>query len=273
MAFDDIERLLRSCLAGRITSIQLVEHGLVNDTYKVSCDGRWYALRRTPRVIGHADIAWEERVLLAAGAAGLAPLPIYSDGSKGILLSHWLPGEMLVGGQIVEPYYIDAVAKLVRRIQTLRVAPPLRRMSIAAWIEFYRSSLGDPCCQSASLQDSHIRADELLRHCGSQLQIDPVLCHSDLHLGNLVEGATLVAIDWEYAHFSHGWWDLAGWCVNNKFEDAQQSALLSSFLGRVAEPTERVLFRDLQWLYDYVCLLWREFTLRKDGRMAPDPAN
>ena len=41
--------------------------------------------------------------------------------------------------------------------------------------------------------------------------LDPVVCHSDLHTLNLIDcGDSLVLLDWEYAHASDPLWDLAG---------------------------------------------------------------
>jgi thiamine kinase-like enzyme len=91
--------------------------------------------------------------------------------------------------------------------------------------------------------------------------VAPVLCHSDLHRFNVLVGSRIFLLDWEYAHVSDGFWDLAGWIANNDWPTADADRLLARYLGRSAEPGECARLRVLEWLYDYVCLLWSELHL------------
>lgn len=99
----------------------------------------------------------------------------------------------------------------------------------------------------------------------------PVLCHSDLHRHNLIvmdpgAGAAALLLDWEYAHVSDPYWDVAGWAANNDLAQAQASALLSSYLGRTAHADECARLSLFMWLYDYVCLLWSDlYVARRPG--------
>jgi thiamine kinase-like enzyme len=90
-----------------------------------------------------------------------------------------------------------------------------------------------------------------------------VLCHSDLHPQNIIEGDRgLVLLDWEYAHVAEPWWDLAGWICNNDLETHFGQLLFTSYLGRQATASEAARLKVLVWLYDYVCLLWSELYAR-----------
>ncbi|MDP9013616.1 MAG: phosphotransferase, partial [Pseudomonadota bacterium] len=93
----------------------------------------------------------------------------------------------------------------------------------------------------------------------------PVLCHSDLHRHNVIvrdgaAGAPVLLLDWEYAHVSDPFWDLAGWIANNELTE-QAPALLSSYLRRTANAAESARLSLFVWLYDYVCLLWSDLYL------------
>jgi thiamine kinase-like enzyme len=85
----------------------------------------------------------------------------------------------------------------------------------------------------------------------------PVVCHSDLHLQNLIErDGSLILLDWEYAHVADPLWDVAGWSANNDFDAEAQREFLGAYLGQAPDAGETARFRQLYWLYDYVCLLW-----------------
>jgi thiamine kinase-like enzyme len=88
-----------------------------------------------------------------------------------------------------------------------------------------------------------------------------VLCHSDLHRLNLAAGERLVLLDWEYAHVSDPFWDLAAWIANNDGTASFAADVLAGYLERPAGEHESERLRLLTWLYDYVCLLWSELYL------------
>jgi thiamine kinase-like enzyme len=89
------------------------------------------------------------------------------------------------------------------------------------------------------------------------------LCHSDLHRFNVVGGARPVLLDWEYAHVTDPFWDLAGWIANNDWEDRCAMKLLRGYLKRAPLPQETARLELLVWLYDYVCLQWSELQARQ----------
>jgi thiamine kinase-like enzyme len=83
------------------------------------------------------------------------------------------------------------------------------------------------------------------------------VCHSDLHVLNLVDhDSSTLLLDWEYAHVTDPFWDLAGWSANNDFEGESTHDLLASYTLRTPAPQEYRRLELLKWLYDYVCLLW-----------------
>jgi thiamine kinase-like enzyme len=98
--------------------------------------------------------------------------------------------------------------------------------------------------------------------------VPSVLCHSDLHAANLVAGeGGLKLLDWEYAHLSEAFWDLAGWSCNNDLAEEARRLLLLSYLGRTPRDEETERLEHLAWLYDYVCVLWSElFAARGEAR-------
>jgi thiamine kinase-like enzyme len=244
--------------------------GLINETYRVVRGGERFALRvaaANPHHLG-VDREWEGRVLGAAVAAGLAPAIVYSDPQHGILLTRWIEGVPWSPSDVRRAPGIDRIAGLVRRIQALRVPAPARLMSPPRWIDYYSGAAPHAPTVLRQAAAAHLAALAALPGA------DPVVCHSDLHVQNLIDrGDSLVLLDWEYAHASDPLWDLAGWSANNDFEPEMRHELLAKYAGRPPTRNESLRFERLGWLYDYVCLLWSELYLNLRRDAGPDPAS
>ena len=103
--------------------------------------------------------------------------------------------------------------------------------------------------------------------------VEPVVCHSDLHTLNIIDGGdSLMLLDWEYAHVADPLWDFAGWSANNDLEDELRGELLASYAGRPPTRNEYLRLRLLSWLYDYICLLWSDLYLNLHRDRRPDVA-
>jgi thiamine kinase-like enzyme len=73
-------------------------------------------------------------------------------------------------------------------------------------------------------------------------------------------------LDWEYAHVSDGFWDLAGWVSNNDWGPGEAEQLLAGYLQRPVGRADLERLAAWAWLYDYVCLLWSElYLIRRPG--------
>lgn len=267
---DELERLAARCVPGEgRPDIKRVSQGLINETYRVLRDGEHFALRvaaANPYHLG-VDRSWEARVIENAGAADLAPAVVHCDPQHGILLTRWTEGRSWNPPDARCAAGIDRIAELMRRIHALAVPAPPRIMSPARWIEFYSGAAphaATPLRQAAGAQLAALAALP---------GADPVLCHSDLHIQNLIDrGDSLVLLDWEYAHAADPFWDLAGWSANNDYPPDLQRELLAIYTGRPPTRTECSRLKRLSWLYDYVCLLWSELYLNPQRDAGPDTA-
>jgi thiamine kinase len=262
---------------GRV-EIERLGAGLVNETYRVMRDGSAHAMRLalSNRDDLGLDREWEARVLEGAVAADLAPAAEYCDPPRGILISRWVDGRPWAAADTRRPSNISRMADLMRRIHSLPIPAPARFMSPAKWIDHYcaaalrserrdagaSAAAGDPAASSepaASRDAASLRAAATQRLAGLAALpgAGPALCHSDLHTLNLIDrGGSLILLDWEYAHVSEAFWDLAGWAANNDFEEPLRHDLLAGYLGRRPTGEEFLRLQLLGWLYDYVCLWW-----------------
>jgi thiamine kinase-like enzyme len=136
-------------------------------------------------------------------------------------------------------------------------------MSPADWVAYYSSRTAASHAPSAFEDYAACRLARLRE----LPQTPAALCHSDLHLANVVATRRdLVLLDWEYAHVSDRFWDLAGWACNTDMAPEARRAFLCAYLGRDPSPEEIERLVVMAWLYDYVCLLWSEVYLRSRGR-------
>jgi thiamine kinase-like enzyme len=277
----DPEAIARSYVPGEgAVSIERTGWGLVNETYRVERMGQRYSLRiALPAAVDLGlDRAWECRVLERATAAGIAPPIERCEPHEGVLVARWADGRFWTPDEVQEAANVQAIALLARRIHGLALPAAPRRMRPEDWAGYYRRALDEVlgCGQSDAVGGSGWSGDRVIEKrriaCSAALAALPkapdVLCHSDLHAANLVVGeGGLKLLDWEYAHLSEAFWDLAGWSCNNDLADPTRHLLLSSYLGRSPRSEEIERLEHLGWLYDYVCVLWsRLFAAR--GRAA-----
>jgi thiamine kinase len=247
--------------SGRLT-IQPAVSGLVNESCRVDRDGKTYSLRFAS---GNADLGldrdWECRVLRAAAAAGLAPDIESCRPAEGILVARWVDGRAWQPEETRRAANIDAIAELLRRVHALPIPQPPRVMGPGSWIRHYSQALERRAIAlSRPVADLEREARARLTMLADLPPAVAVLCHSDVHLQNAVvtEPGEVVLLDWEYAHVSDGFWDLAGWIANNDWDEEPAARLLRHYLGRDVVEHEGERLRLLAWLYNYVCLLWSE---------------
>jgi thiamine kinase-like enzyme len=267
--------------------IERLASGLVNESFRVTRGGRSYSLRLpAENAVGLGlDHEWECRVLECAGAAGMAPRVEHCDPLLGTLVMHWVPGTSWTRDVALQPANIERVAGLARQVHTLDLAAPVRGLGPADWIARYSEALAGPSAGAKLRADGAWTQDRLaglgrtatshLAAFGALPQAAPALCHSDLHLGNLLQAECgLILLDWEYAHASDPFWDLAGWACNTDMGENSRALLLRAYLGRTPVPAESHRLHILAWLYDYVCVLWSLVYLaeRSGGESAPSVA-
>jgi thiamine kinase len=264
----DLEAIARAYVPGQgPVSMERLSAGLVNETYRVTRAGVRYALR-VPAADAEdlgVDRAWECRVLGYAAAAGVAPRVLRCEPSEGVLVARWIDGSTFTSEQAPDPGNIRAVALLARRVHGLPIPEAPRRMTPASWVGHYRQALARraPGGRSCGLEPE---LSARLAALAALPGVPVVLCHSDLHAANLVVAAAgLVLLDWEYAHVSEPFWDLAGWSCNNDLGAAERRLLLSSYVGRAPSDQEQVRLGHLAWLFDYVCLLWSKLFAARAG--------
>jgi thiamine kinase len=270
----DIERLCEEVVPGTgAIEIFPLAKGLISETYRLVRDDIAYTLKAAAAYAAEfaLDMAWEARLLERAGssslAPALAPALVYCDLERAFMVSRWVEGRSWSPDEVKGEANIVKMAALLRRVHALPIPLPARLMNPLSWVQVYGAALSR---RGRGVPDPALRvAAESRLNEFNQLPAAPgVVCHSDLHSMNLLSrDESLVLLDWEYAHISDPFWDLAGWAANNDFEPHAQGELLTQYLGRAPSPSDWRRLRLLMWLYDYVCLLWSQLysSVRRGG--------
>jgi aminoglycoside phosphotransferase (APT) family kinase protein len=278
MQSPDVLKVAATLVPGRgEPEIRKIEAGAVNATYRVVRDGLAYALRTRVGAAPApgADPVWECRVAQWAAAAQFAPMLVHCDPAQGVQITRWVDGRAPAAPHLRGPAGIAQVAALIARIHAEPAPVPARSADAAAWIAHYRQLLDgyrvDGLLSSAGAASSGPTPAELALAAGKKLaaleqlpKAAPVLCHGDLHTGNLIETERgLTVVDWEYAHVSDPLWDLAGWSSANDFDGGLRRTLLECYCGRTPTQDEQARLRLLAWLFDCMCVLWSKVYLAR----------
>jgi thiamine kinase len=264
----ELEALMAEVLPGTgAVTLQPLRAGLVNRTFRVGRGGACYALRVDAPDAAELgfDRRFETRILATAAAAGLAPPTVYADAERGLWVTRWVDGRTWAAADAAQPQAMHRIVALMRSVHALPIPAPARCMSAWDWVNYYQAA-----------RPAHADLQARAAHCWQRLPafgIEPALCHSDLHVLNLIDqGTALLLLDWEYAHVADPLWDLAGWSANNDYPQALRAALLGLYLARAPRAEESLRLELLTWLYDYVCLLWSGVYLSRgaagDGAIA-----
>jgi len=200
-----------------------------------------------------------QRLQRLAADAGLAPALHYVDPHSGLFVSQWLGEDNWGARDLSIPQLAQALGTLAARLHGVSIAPlpqALLRLDVGLRLQHYLSRI---CRRDPRITSCYHQA----RHCLAQLPAVPwVLCHHDLHPGNLLGDAPWL-VDWEYAALGDPAFELALCWVTNDLDGAAGAQLLAAYQaagGQVAAervalllPVARLLV--LLWAQ----LLWERF--------------
>jgi thiamine kinase len=240
---------------GAIRSIESIKHGLTNRSWLVSTDDDRFVVRISDASTQELQIDRnsEAAVLQLVSRAGIGPEILRCDPAHGILVTRYL-GANWSERDAQSGDNIDRLAVLLRRLHALDVPSSVRVVDLAAAVQGYLHTLAERGVRSGLTSPS-------LRECAdktaTQLRKDstPCLCHNDVHHLNVVDGASLRLIDWEYAGVGEPLFDLASVCVYHRYGRSQRERLLSAY----AASSAAVSWQRLElacWLFDYIRDLW-----------------
>lgn len=234
-------------------ALQKLAASSTNDNYYVHTQRGHYLVRHYRPDVAGVCRQQELRCQHAAAAVGVAPAPLCLNNHQRILISDFITHARHFSWELHRGELAQLVEKLAR-LHRLRVQTPVLDPSV--YLQQLRQknpqdwqSLDQQCwllLQSA--------AAELL-----QLPLDQVLCHMDLHSGNiLLQHQQLWLIDYEYCQQADSCFDLAALIINLELNAAEQQQLLALYV-QCRPHAAPALLQRLQLcklLYCGFCWLW-----------------
>lgn len=245
--------------AGAIRSIERIKHGLTNRSWLVTADADRFVVRISNRSAADLQIDRnsEAAVLQLVARAGIGPEVLRCDPERGVLVTRYL-GATWNERDAQLPENVDRLATLLRRLHSLDAPVGVRAVDLASTVHGYLRTLEERGVRSGlTLPTLRECADET----ATQLRkgSTPSLCHNDVHHLNIVDGASLRLIDWEYAGVGEPLFDLASLCVYHRYRRSQRERLIAAY----AASSEAVSWQRLElacWLFDYIRDLWLAVT-------------
>lgn len=157
-----------------------------------------------------------------AWRAGVAPEPVYVCPDVGLLISRWV-----VAGTLGVPPSTEQIVRLGEAMARLhRFSASGRELDLTSHLQGYYRLLGE--CQQKQLANCHRRQLAAVARWDDGQR---VLCHHDLHGGNILWGldGSVCFCDWEYAAMGLPWFDLAMAAESLQLDNVQQIRLLDSY--------------------------------------------
>ncbi len=230
--------------------VRALSHGESNQSYYVKTAQAEYVLRCYP-----ADSAvcrqQELRCQHAAAAKALAPAPLCLNNHYQVLLSDYIPG-----AQVFDYKQHGETLLLASLVQFHQLPVQTPQLDCAVYLHQLQAALPATCKADPVLLGA-------LQHCATQFQqlpADIVLCHLDLHAGNLLLAKhKLWLLDFEYSQQADSSLDLAAVCLHFDLTLAQQQALLMNYRLQRQLDTALLSEHKLQLakvLYCGFCWLW-----------------
>lgn len=235
-------------------ALQKLATSSTNDNFYIHTQRGHYLLRHYAPFVEGVCRQQELRCQHAAAAVGVAPAPLCLNNHQRMLVSEFLTRSRHFDWQLHHGELMQLVEKLVRLHRLTVQTPELQPLA-------YLQQLYDAVpVDSRHLLDPQIFA-LLLQTAGdfTDLPTDIVLCHMDLHSGNiLLQQQRIWLIDFEYCQRADSSFDLAALSLNLQMNSAEEMAMLEFYLQYRPQATlgltERL--RLAKRLYSGFCWLW-----------------
>lgn len=245
-------------------ALQKLAASSTNDNYYIHTQRGHYLLRHYAPFVTGVCRQQELRCQHAAAAVGVAPAPLCLNNHQRILITEFLTHSRHFSWELHAGYLNQLVAQLVAMHQ-LNVQTPV--LDAQQYLPRLRESIVNVSWESTdeALYQALTKAASQF----SQLPQDMVLCHMDLHSGNiLVQQAKLWLIDFEYCQKADSCFDLAALIINLELNQAEEQHLLAAYNKKRPSSALQLAARLslAKQLYVGFCWLWYLSLPISDGK-------
>ena len=231
-------------------TVRALSQGDSNQSYYVHTAQGDYVLRCYPE---HSAVCRQQelRCQHAAAAKGLAPAPLCLNNHFQVLLTDY------VADGCQYPYATLGVLPLLEKLvpfHQLAVQAPL--LDCTGYLQQQWQAVVASDAEHALYRRALNSAAALERQ-----PVDEVLCHLDLHCGNILWAANRTwLLDFEYSQRADSSLDLAALCIHFNLDPTQQNQLLQQY-AKLRQRSELVAqlqlkLTDAKIVYAAFCWLW-----------------
>ncbi len=244
--------------------------GRTNSSFRVQVDGETFVLRLNAAngaALG-LDYEREYEILRHVGRAGVGPEPVYVSQDAGVLVMRYIDGEPMSVESVRKP---DNIRRIVRTLKKVHALPPPRyRLDLEEVVHRYCETVqesGLPFAQHLVALRPRIFARVREWANGTE---ETCLCHNDLFHSNMIDGAGISFIDWEYASVGDPMFELAALTQYHQFTGHHSEYLLEQYFNDASNVLRRRL-RHTQAVFDLICILWvLAFRASAGGNVLPE---
>jgi thiamine kinase-like enzyme len=223
-----------------------LEGGITNRNYRIRLGERDYVVRLPGKDTELLGISREAERIANEQAARLGIAPDVAAGDEECLVTAYLECEPVDAGRLRA-----APERVGRALRAFHDSGAL--LPVTFWVPDLLESYAEIVARrGGSLPDSYAPTQTLAGRIGQALPLsEPVPCHDDLLVANLVTvGTEVMIVDWEYAGMGHRMFDLGNLAVNNEFDEAAEERLLTAYFGEQPDAARRAALALMRLMSD-----------------------
>ncbi len=235
-------------------SITPLANGEFNFNFLVETRRGSYVVRRYPEQVSGVCRQQELRCQHAAAVAGIAPAPLCLNNHQQVLISEFIhAGQPFVCNDQRLPLLANTLACLHQLPVQTAILQPVR----------YLQQLANHASTGMTVADNSLLASiVMLAERYQAMAQDPVLCHLDLHAGNVLWADEKIwLLDFEFAQRADSFLDLAATAMYFQLSVAAEHMLLTTYLqqrmGQSARlPPIKTKLQLAKIVFSAFCWLW-----------------
>jgi aminoglycoside phosphotransferase (APT) family kinase protein len=224
-----VDELAARLWPGRVTSIDVLAHGITNSNYVVDLGDERVVVRVPGANTQLLGIDRTNEVVAGglAAAAGVGPEVLLTDEGTGCIVFRFIDGRPVPAAELCEEPMLGDFVRTLHVVHAAGTTPTI-------WnpYEVIRDHRDVALARDVRAPFDVVRATELLDAIEVARPFHAtVLGHNDLLNANFLFDGQLRIVDWEYAGMSDPFFDLANVAVNNFFPAEAEHSLIRHYFG------------------------------------------
>ena len=221
--------------------------GITNTNFIVDDQGERFVVRVGDDIPIHGVMRFNELAAAqAAYAAGISPEIVYHD--EGILVMRFIEGRTLTEEDVRQPSNLERIIPLIRACH-IKIPKYLKGPMLVFWpFHVCRSYILTAKEGNSRMMDSLAHFADINEELEKAIgEVKIVFGHNDLLAANFIDdGQRLWLVDWDYAGFNTGLFDLAGLASNNELTLEQEDWVLETYYQQPLTDRQRRRFAAMK---------------------------